>query len=222
MHTINPAFKTTQRIDDGVDTHRGFIMVHIPKTGGTSIRKALEMPGIGTHAKWHQYRDLVGQKQYNKLFKFCFVRNPWSRFYSFYHYVRKEETYYHSAIHPAKSIYGKHRSYDLLKLASFNEAVHYLVEGRLLPYTNRFFLMAPQYLWCYDDQLNCQVDLVGRYESIETGYSSICERLGVEYKPLPRLNTSARQDDYKSMDPESRHLLGIYYEKDVDLFKYTF
>lgn len=59
-----------------------FIFVHIPRTGGMSIKEALGRSGnMSSHAF---LRDAPNWEDY---FSFCFVRNPWSRLYSQYQYA---------------------------------------------------------------------------------------------------------------------------------------
>lgn len=58
------------------------IFVHIPKTGGTSIRMSLK----GMHLlKQHRTMDEVPEWcDIDDYFKFTFVRNPWDRILSLY------------------------------------------------------------------------------------------------------------------------------------------
>ena len=60
-----------------------FIFIHVPKTGGTSLRTALGMyPGpyhITAQKLWTGYPDSVNK------FSFAIVRNPWDRLVSYIH-----------------------------------------------------------------------------------------------------------------------------------------
>ncbi len=92
-------------------SHR-FLFVHIPKTGGNSIQKILqpysedqivalakqdgnerfEVRGRFTrnkHATLADYHSSVPPGLFAELFKFCAVRNPWSRAISFYFTPRR-------------------------------------------------------------------------------------------------------------------------------------
>ncbi|MDX1408960.1 MAG: sulfotransferase family 2 domain-containing protein, partial [Saprospiraceae bacterium] len=188
----------------------------------TSVRKGLGMDGFGGHARWSDFARLLG-KRFDRMTKVCFVRNPWSRFLSMYNYIRLEESYYHSTLNPEKALYGKHRLYDLLIQSSLSEAAHYLIEGRLKPYTDGFDLFDPQYAWTHDTDGHCRVDFIGRFETLEEDFTEVCKQLGLPCTGLPHVNRSEEIRDYRRhYDEESRHLIGIYYEKDIEAFHYTF
>lgn len=63
--------------------------VHVPKTGGSSIRKAL--PGWihdDRHMTAHELRDLEPE-MFKEYFTFATIRNPWDRMVSMYFYDRR-------------------------------------------------------------------------------------------------------------------------------------
>ena len=100
-----------------------FIFIHVPKNAGTSIHKSVGLDK-SIHVTLKQYIKLLGKEQYESMFSFAFVRNPFSRFISLYNYARMDESYYHSAIKPEEAIYGKHMDCDSLKNASIEDAAH--------------------------------------------------------------------------------------------------
>ena len=84
-----------------------FIFVHIPKVGGTSIKKCLlpfydrkkELEKIpkglrssNVIARKHAYASVLlqalGKNIWRSYFKFAFVRNPWDWVVSIYHFIR--------------------------------------------------------------------------------------------------------------------------------------
>lgn len=58
-----------------------FKFVHVPKTGGETIITLLGLPKI--HIKAIDIPDI------SNYYSFCFVRNPYSKLYSWYHHLRK-------------------------------------------------------------------------------------------------------------------------------------
>lgn len=62
------------------------IFIHIIKTGGVSIATALEMKERQFHASASEIRKKVGEKVWNEYYKFSFIRNPWEKLVSSYHY----------------------------------------------------------------------------------------------------------------------------------------
>src|SRR3954469_23904584 len=113
-------------------THR-YIFIHVYRTGGQSVSKALEPYSAASrgrlarvpilrraglarlHAlRHHKYGDISARElraalpaeQFDSFFKFAFVRNPWSWQVSVYHYVRQNRD------HPFHSEWQSFRSFD--------------------------------------------------------------------------------------------------------------
>ena len=61
-----------------------FVFIHVPKAGGCSIRGVLE--GYTERNQFHKtIRDIP--EECKEYFKFGFVRNPWDRMVSLYHFL---------------------------------------------------------------------------------------------------------------------------------------
>jgi len=169
-----------------------FLFVHIPKTAGTSIRHVLEPYAvtdllghsrhleqyIRTHNRFPPhltYADAARtvRLDLNRLFKFTFVRNPWARYVSMYEFYRQLPT---------------HAMHQRCASCSFEEFIDDIAGGRA-----SFDTM---------DQLNYilppaglgPLDYIGRTETIAADFPAICERIGVEPRELPVLNTTEHKD----------------------------
>jgi hypothetical protein len=66
---------------DDVTRRTRSIFVHVPRTGGTSVGKALNRPMLHYAASRYAIFDRAAFGDY---FKFAFVRNPWDRLLSGY------------------------------------------------------------------------------------------------------------------------------------------
>jgi hypothetical protein len=69
-----------------------FIYIHIPKTGGSSVHESLGVPQGGTegHMSIKEIRDTITPEKH-KLPVICFVRNPYDRLVSAYHFCYGDE-----------------------------------------------------------------------------------------------------------------------------------
>ena len=69
------------------DTRRA-IFIHIPKCAGIAIKKALFNDLSGSHTKLSTYCRIFEPHLILTYFKFTFIRNPWDRLVSAYHFLR--------------------------------------------------------------------------------------------------------------------------------------
>ena len=58
------------------------IFVHIPKAAGMSVCRSLFGNLAGGHATLADYQIIFARAEFERYFKFTFVRNPWDRFVS--------------------------------------------------------------------------------------------------------------------------------------------
>lgn len=204
-----------------VDRERGFLFVHIPKNAGSSITQALGFTKT-THHTALQLRQLLGN-EFKDLFKFAVARNPWARFLSLYRYARMPESDYHSALHPERARYGKHRDYDILQGASLRDCARLLIAGELRhdEYWNQW---TPQSAWILDESGRLLLDHVGRVESLSDSIELLARKIGLPRPTIGRANSSgASEVSYRDFfDSESRSIVAEYYRSDIELLGYEF
>lgn len=191
----------------GHDTHK-CIFLHIPKTGGMSVSKSLFGAISLGHITPFGYKTIYGSKIFNDYFKFTFVRNPWDRIVSVYHYLKEggfapEEKKWIEILKPYDT-FNKFICEWFIK-GEFNDKVHFL----------------PQYIFLFDSD-RLMVDFIGRYEFLEQDFMYVCDKIGTS-SLLLKINTSKRIPDYRQYyTEESKKIVAEYYSKDISLFKYSF
>ncbi|MEM1326638.1 MAG: sulfotransferase family protein [Bacteroidota bacterium] len=203
-----------------LDDTQQLIYIHIPKNAGTSIAEKLGFEQ-SSHATISQIQAQLSPEQFERYFKFSFVRNPFDRFLSLYNYARLKESRYHSAINPEKALWGKHLDYDLLEHATLNQCAHYLLEGRLR-HDEGWNHWLPQVNWLKDGNGNIPLDFIGRVETIPEDFKQLATQLNIDGE-LPYLNKSKRIIDYKDCyDKETQKIVSDYYKEDLETFGYQF
>jgi hypothetical protein len=207
--------------------------MHIPKTGGTSIRNALnqliQAPQPYTEKdmeRKHMSAFLLRDKIYDwdNLWKFTFIRNPYDRMVSYYTFYRmpRKVPYLHSTRKAAIEM-------------SFPEWVRWLKQKefvRLGDHPPRKIPMwrRPQVDFIYNNGIKL-VDHICRYETLEDDYNYIANKLKLNQDPsiwkhhkvLRHDNRSSRLEDFRLYyDDESRSIVKWWFMRDIKEFNYMF
>lgn len=198
------------------------IFVHIPKCGGSSVEEIL-WPGprretdlwMGFVDRYHnkyqtgglqhllarQIRDEVGLEVFASYFKFAFVRNPFDKMVSQYHYMRGRE--------------------DLREFIGMKADDSFKTYLRL---TRRRLHVQWEEQWKFllDERGELMVDFVARFERFEGDIRRALARIGVEATTIPHANRTERGRYPDYYDDESVALIASAYRRDLELFGYTF
>ncbi|WP_340106368.1 sulfotransferase family 2 domain-containing protein [Rhodohalobacter sp. 8-1] len=190
----------------GFDKHR-CIFIHIPKTAGISVNKALFGDYGGGHKDVTFYKRAFGPLTYRTYFTFTFVRNPYSRVLSAYLFLKKGGFY-----EKDKKWAEKHLS----QYSSFGQFVEEWLNEETIHTYNHF---VPQHSFVCDIDLVPDVDFIGRFEKLEEDFQYIAGRLRLDVK-LPVLNKtgSRRWEDYYT--PELAEKVREVYREDFEVFGY--
>lgn len=198
-----------------------FILIHIPKTGGTSISSVLKPFGIVLsgdqnvksiyykHARASYLQPLLGD-EYSEYFKFAVVRNPFDWLISNYEFNR-----------------GLHRPFlegTCIKNANSIPAwaANIGFENWLYWWAETFFPSQNQFIVNHTGEII--VNKVLRFESLETEISSVCERIGVDFPKsgLPHLRVSYRPHSILNYYNKSTHAYVVKkFSADFELFGYS-
>ena len=187
---------TKQRFDEN------FVFIHINKTGGSSVSDAL---GIQRHhLTAYTVRNLIGEKAWREKFKFAFVRNPWDRVVSQYHYRYEADQ---------QGIRSKGIEFDAWVRLVFKE--------QDAEFVNSHYMFMPQVEWICDMQGRSILDFVGRLENMEADFAHVASEIGSSAK-LKHLRKSMRNDYRTYYDDETRRIVDNHFAADIEMFKYAF
>ncbi len=179
------------------------VLVHINKTGGTSVEKALGMPF--QHRTALEFIELMGPRRWEDTFTFTFVRNPWDKVASHYRYrIKTNQT--GLGVDPI----------------SFTDWVRRAYGDRDPRYFDQPRMFMPQSRWVCDEDGALLVDFVGRFEQLEDDFAEVCRRLGRRAE-LPHLKSSSAGRDYRDLyDAESVEIVRDRFAEDLERFGYSF
>ena len=205
------------------------IFIHIPKTAGLSVVRALDIPhptenpahkpyfsarltreekeeyGLEHHVWWihlfsSELKTYIPDDVFREYFKFAIVRNPWDR---------------------AVSYYIKHVSVDeaFENKDSFERwLLSYEFLNKITPLVE---VLIPQKLYITDEKGDLLVDFVGRFENLEEDWKKICRKAGIR-AALPRINTSSHKHYSFYYNRKTRRVIEDSFRDDIEMFGYTF
>ncbi len=197
-----------------------FIFIHIPKTAGTSIATTISRnwkfrtsfdPYV--HATAQEMVNRLGDK-FHKNYSFTFVRNPWDRLHSLYHFICQKKLNY------AK---GEHWDQDLLKKRGFKA---WLLEDDFWPpYTKNKGPSSQKRNQTYFIQ-NSNKEIIVKdifyYERLDADLLKLSKKLGINFTDLMKSKTTKRSDYRDDYCGETIDFVYKYHAEDIKNFGYKF
>lgn len=200
-----------------------FVFVHMPRTGGTSIRQILTPYSTQGHSgrvnklcsrlglvPWNrryfpihttlrQAETILPKPMYKEYFKFGFVRNPWERMASHY------QVLLHNSNH--------RRHQKVRSLPDFEAYLAY--EARRGKVSQADALT--------NKRGEIGLDFLGRFENLATDFSDLCARIGIEAE-LPNLNQANPNGyDWREMyTSNGREIVAKHWGQEIEMFDYAF
>ena len=185
------------------------IYVHIPKSAGVSVNRALFGNLGGGHRSVRQYKRIFGPTTFKNYFKFTFVRNPYSRLLSAYRFLKN------GGMNDADKKWSQS---NLNEVSSFAEFVHdWFTEESVFSRVH----FRPQHAFICDGSLAPSVDFIGQFETIEDDFAYVCERLKIS-RTLKKANRGPHIVKHWSTYYSATAYDKIFqiYRKDFELFGY--
>lgn len=179
-----------------------FVFIHINKTGGSSVQKALKIPF--EHDTALEKIARMGLKQWQKKYSFTVVRNPWDKVVSHYHY----------RILTNQTGLGK-------KTIEFNQWVKRAYGEQDTTYYNNPKMFMPNVGWIADEQGNILVNKVIRFENLGKEFDEVCRELGINVR-LPHEKKSKHNHYSDYYNEETTQIVADWFKPDIDAFGYHF
>ena len=201
------------------------IFIHIPKTAGTSVENLIwpeidqrtaddlwmgftndfgnqYQTGGLQHLKASQIREVVGEEIFNSYYKFSVVRNPWDKCIS-------------------QFVYTKQKNKSLRKYLGVNRFTSLKKYLRLIEKKEHVQWMK-QVDFLYDDEGNCLVDKIIKYENINREFGEVLSELGLPEMKLPHENKSRRKHYSQYFDSVTKEMVREIYQADISTFDYEY
>lgn len=220
-----------------VSRSRNFIFIHISKTGGNAVSEGLrpildltqdydnqlsevaeeDRPRAGLnpdmlfekHTTATRARNGVGPEAYRAAFRFAFVRNPFARIYSGFHWLQAEAG--RNVDNP--DYLDEHRRYAQMTFDELISDIGVLKAENLALMPQTFWLPQPGML-----------NFLGRTEYFNQDMQRIWRHLAPDIAPpasFERVNVSTRPDQWRNMSGTARDQIVTHYADDFERFGYA-
>jgi Sulfotransferase family len=137
--------------------------------------------------------------EFERYYKFSFVRNTWSRLYSWYSNIMRDD------IH--KEVYN---------ITDSNYSFQNFLEEKVNP--NTF----SQLNFLKDKKGNITMDFIGRFENLQQDFNKVCVHLGIENKTLPKLLVSGNLHYSQFYNSGTKDLVYKLYKEEIDFFNFEY
>lgn len=184
------------------------IFIHNHRTGGTTIGNLLREE-MGNKLKFvSQHGNAKGPEvslldKHPDYLAFGFVRNPWDRLLSWFHYLNRD-----LIKQPIDNSVRMKFEIFLKDLVQTNEADPVFHLNQLNYFT--------------DARGNLRVQKIGRFESFESDINRFFTALGFELYEIPTLNDTAPKNYHDYYSDEARAIVARACRGDVAYFDYKF
>jgi len=146
------------------------------------------------------YRKFLNTRDFNNMFKFTIVRNPFDRVVSAFHYLQE---------HHPETISADENFVDFIKTRFSKYGVEI---------DRHFHHQYPNIIF----NGNIFVDYIGRFENLKDDWKTIASKIDCSQE-LPHINKS-KHEPYQTYydDKECFEIVSSVYKKDIELLEYSY
>lgn len=222
-----------------INSSHKFIFVHVPKAAGTSITSVMSQLtnycdleiggthfgelvqpayqrrfGLRKHSTAAELKAVVGDVKWSKYFSFSFVRNPFLRALSTFHFLRNWEGF----TGPLSE-----------RIRDFSTFEEYVLSDCWDQHNGPDDIFRPQIYWLRSSAhtTDLAVDFVGRVESIDEDLKYVIDNVAPRKIAMKELEVPIRNASKRATRQEFNNSLVVRkiiakYRVDFDLFGYSY
>lgn len=199
-------FERSAMLPDG----RTLCFIHVPKTGGTSLASALGLRNGHIPLSRYLARD---PERLAAAYTFAFVRNPWTRLFSSYNYLK-------AAIGINNSPDVRWATETLQGYSGFEDFVLALADRSVRRRIFRWPHFRAQMDWiALPGSDRPQVDFLGRFETLDDDTQELAARLGADVS-LPHLRKAKAYAETPVFTREMIEIIADCYSRDIRALDY--
>jgi hypothetical protein len=194
-------FKT---LEQDVQDHRTLREIEALTDRGTHGRMGLYAIKTGKPLRSiHYFKNMLfpelTRREFDSFYKFTFVRNTWSRMFSWYANVMKDE-------HMRSQYNIQDPEYTYLQFLS--EKIDHPSFSQLN--------------FIKDSKGKVNMDFIGRFENLQQDFNTVCERLQIDDPELPRLLVRDYGHYTDNYTPETKDLIYSLYRDEIEYFNFEY
>lgn len=185
------------------------IFLHIPKTGGTTVKRVLKIPMLSSadpslrpspqHLTCELLKEEIGEEKYESYYKFTFIRNPWARLLSSY--------FWRQTLPKKREVLPFGDFIKLVEDTVLNENYYKLEFGdHFIPQTNYI-----------DDNVE-----VFEFKNLSGGLSKVASKLNIAIPLLAEKEVKPHDDYWDYYNLQSRDIVANIYSEEIEKFKFQF
>lgn len=189
-----------------------FLFVHISRCAGTLISNTLyqhfpDCKQLGIqHAPCAQALPIL-QTEFENLYKFSVVRNPWERLASWYELTNQTLAKTHNDKQTLWADFGHFLDHWLSETMN--------IQGKDRPVQSQLAMLT-------DAGGNVLVDKICRFEALPQELNEVGQRLNVQFQLEQKINASSTCHYSHYYNDENKTKVAIACQDDIDYFDYRF
>tara|TARA_R100000005_G_C4995619_1_gene202520 strand:- start:326 stop:1027 length:702 start_codon:yes stop_codon:yes gene_type:complete len=187
-----------------VNPNKKLIYYKPGKCAGTSIFRHILQPMGGwvvqkdNPKEFSNWIQNITDEEMNEYFTFIFVRNPFSRLISFWYDTFRES-------HP------NFKEYVMAEGNIFNNGV-----------PKYLHLQTQSSLVELPDSSKSNLNFIGKVENIDSDWKDLCSKIDIPYVPMVHIKKRNHKHYTEYYDEETISLVSKMYNRDLQVFNYTF